>query len=151
MMKEKIFGTKDENTDYTLREGAYILPVKDGMVAVIETPKGYFFIGGGIEAKEGDEDCIKRECLEECGYTCEIDRFLCMADAYFIHDRLGPLNMNQRYYAGSLKDKVAEPIEKDHKLVWLDISESKGNMYAEMQNWALYKLWRSEIRKNKEK
>lgn len=60
----KLFGTK-ENVNYIDREGVYLVPVKDGKVGVVKTPKGYFLIGGGLDSGESHEECIKRECLEE--------------------------------------------------------------------------------------
>ena len=46
----KIFGQK-EGAEYFDRQGAYIIPINDGKVAVVETPKGYFLLGGGIASK----------------------------------------------------------------------------------------------------
>ena len=47
----KIFGTK-EDKEYKDRIGAYIIPVKGNEVGVVETPKGYFLLGGGLDANE---------------------------------------------------------------------------------------------------
>ena len=53
----KIFGTK-EDKEYKDRLGAYIIPVKGNEVGVVETPKGYFLLGGGLDANETDFQCI---------------------------------------------------------------------------------------------
>lgn len=58
----KIFGTK-ENKEYIDREGVYLIPIHNNQVGVIQTPKGYFFLGGGIEIGEGHILCIERECM----------------------------------------------------------------------------------------
>ena len=55
----KIFGTK-EDKEYKDRIGAYIIPVKGNEVGVVETSKGYFLLGGGLDADETDFHCIKR-------------------------------------------------------------------------------------------
>ena len=43
---------------------------------------------------------------------------------------------------GDLLDKVQEPKEKDHFLIWADYGEIKGKMYSDMQNWALETGWK---------
>ncbi len=47
-LMRKIFGTK-ENAEYVDKKGTYLIPVKDGKVGIVKTPKGFFFLGGGIE------------------------------------------------------------------------------------------------------
>ena len=64
---DKTFGTKDPQLNYFDRAGAYLIDIKEGKLACVRTPKGYFLLGGGIEAGESHLDCIYRECLEEAG------------------------------------------------------------------------------------
>ncbi len=132
----KIFGKK-LNVEYYTRAGAYIIPEKEGKIAVVKTPKGYFILGGGYEKDETDEQCIKRECLEEIGYTVEIGEKLCSAEAYVTHPKVKYFHPIQTYYTGKLVEKNIEPIEKDHKLEWLTYEEIDGKMYSKMQNWAI--------------
>ena len=47
----RVFGIKD-NAEYLDREGAYLIPCRNNQVGVVQTPKGYFFLGGGIENGE---------------------------------------------------------------------------------------------------
>ena len=47
----KIFGTK-EDKKYVDRIGAYIILIRRNEVGIIETPKGYFLLGGGLDADE---------------------------------------------------------------------------------------------------
>lgn len=132
----KIFGNK-ENERYTDRVGAYLIPVKDGKIGVVETGKGYFLIGGGLENGETDGQCIIRECLEETGYTVLIEQKLCSAESYCVHSAIGFFHPIQSYYLGRLLKKVQEPLEPDHKFVWLDFETAKRNMYSDMQCWAI--------------
>jgi 8-oxo-dGTP diphosphatase len=135
----RIFGIK-ENTKYSDREGAYLIPFRNNQIGVISTPKGYFFIGGGLENGENHSDCIKRECLEETGRLSYIEDKLCSAETYTIHPTIGYFHPIQTYYFGQLLDKVSIPTEKDHILCWVEYEELKGNMFVEMQNWALEQL-----------
>ncbi len=66
-----VLGDK-KKVDYITRAGAYLIPVCNKKIGVIKTEKGYFLIGGGLNKDESHEDCIKRECLEETGYTAII-------------------------------------------------------------------------------
>ena len=67
----KVFGIK-ENVNYTDRVGVYLVPMKEGKIGVVETSKGYFLLGGGLDSGENHEECLKRECLEEIGYTVSV-------------------------------------------------------------------------------
>ena len=130
----KIFGIK-EDAEYKDREGAYLIPYSNNQLGVISTPKGYFFIGGGLENGESHSDCIKRECLEETGRLSYIEDKLCSAETYTIHPTIGYFHPIQAYYFGQLL-----ATEKDHILCWVEYEELKGNMFVEMQNWALEQL-----------
>ncbi len=132
----KIFGIK-EDAEYFDREGAYIIPLRGNKVGVVETPKGYFFLGGGLENGESYADCIKRECLEEAGYTVVVGEKICSAETYCEHPTIGHFHPIQAYYTGEIIEKVAEPTDADHRFLWVDYDYLKGKMFAEMQNWAL--------------
>lgn len=137
----KIFGTKLHVT-YADREGAYLIPVDGTKIAIVETPKGYFFLGGGIEADETDQECITRECLEEIGCAVEIGPFLSSAETYTIHSTRGYFHPVQKYYAGRLLEQIQTPVEQDHRLLWMEYEELIGKLYPEMQNWALEEYWK---------
>ncbi|MBO5109805.1 MAG: NUDIX domain-containing protein [Clostridia bacterium] len=132
----KIFGEK-ENAPYLNREGAYLIPLCGESVAVIETPKGYFLIGGGIEAGEAHETCLHRECLEETGCEAAVGECIGSAEAYTVHPVLGHFHPIQTYYLGRLSAPVTPPSESDHRLVWLSAAEAVDAMYSEMQSWAI--------------
>ena len=132
----KIFGDKCE-VSYVDRKGAYIIPSHNGKLGVVQTSKGFFFLGGGIDENETDIECIQRECSEEAGCTAVVKEFICSAEAYSEHPVIGHFHPIQNYYAGEIIQKDQEPIEADHKLVWMTYEELKGNMFLEMQNWVL--------------
>lgn len=132
----KVFGVK-EKAEYLDREGAYLIPVHNNKIGVIKTDKGYFLLGGGFDKNESQEECIKRECLEETGFTAVIQEKICSAETYTTHPKIGYFHPIQSYYIGKLKEKVSEPIETDHILKWVKYDDIKGKMFAEMQNWAL--------------
>ena len=135
----KIFGIK-EDVEYSDREGAYLIPCRGSQIGVVQTPKGYFFLGGGLENGENHSDCIKRECLEEVGCSPYVEGKLCSAESYIKHPTIGYFHPIQTYYFGKLLDKEATAMETDHILCWIEYDQLKGKMFAEMQNWALEQL-----------
>ena len=136
----KIFGIK-ENRQYIDREGAHLIPIQNERVGVVQTPKGYFFLGGGLAAGENHVDCIARECMEEAGYLCAVNGRLCSAESYTYLSSVGWFHPIQTYYVGNLLEKVAIAIETDHNFSWVEYGLLRGNMYLEMQNWALEQAW----------
>ncbi|MBO5321772.1 MAG: NUDIX domain-containing protein [Clostridia bacterium] len=114
-----------------------MIPIKDDKIGVIKTPKGYFLLGGGIDKDESHKEAIERECLEEAGYTVNINKKLCSAETYTKHSKIGYFHPIQTYYIGELLEKVQEPIESDHEFLWIEYEQLKGKMFAEMQNWAI--------------
>ena len=137
----KVFGRKQEGNYYET-PGAYLIPFDRDRIAVVHTPRGLFLLGGGIQGKENDLECIRRECLEECGYACRVGAMLASAEAYSIHERKGLFHPIQNYYLGELIEKVQEPTEKDHRLFWMTYEQIKGNMFSDMQNWAVELAWK---------
>lgn len=132
----KIFGTQ-ENLLYTTRIGAYLIPIKDNKIGLIKTSKGYFLIGGGKDTNETDEQCIKRECLEEIGYNITIHNKICSAETFTYREKIGYFHPIQTYYSGTINEEIKEPIEPDHNFVWMNFEDIQNKMYAEMQNWAI--------------
>ena len=126
-----------ENAEYTDREGAYLIPFRGNMVGVIQTSKGYFLLGGGLEAGESHSACINRECIEEAGYLSLVKEQVCSAEAYTTHPTIKYFHPIQTYYYGELLEKVGEPTEDDHRLCWIEYNQLKGMLFVEMQNWAL--------------
>ena len=146
----KIFGIQFK-AEYYSRRGAYIIPIKDGKIAVAETPKGLFLLGGGVEHGENEVDSIIRECMEEIGCIATVERLACSAEAYVVHTRKGFFHPVQSYYLGSISEAVCEPIEKDHTLRWISYPELRGRMVMQMQNWAIDFCWDEVHKTQKER
>ena len=135
----KTFGTK-EDVHYLDREGAYLIPCQNSRIAVVQTSKGYFVLGGGLEKGESHLDCLQRECLEEVGRLPLVQERLCSAEAYIKHPTFGYFHPIQTYYLGELLEKKSDAIETDHVLRWVEYEQLKGKMFVKMQNWALEQL-----------
>ena len=137
----RAFGNKKQG-EYFDRVGAYLVPIKNDEVGVVQTRKGYFLLGGGVDEGETDAQCICRECMEEVGYSAVIEKKICSAEAYCEHPTIGLFHPIQVYYCGHLIEKVKEPTETGHVLIWFKYEDIKGKMFSEMQNWALEQAWK---------
>ena len=137
-MPHFIDGVK-ENVDYYERPGAYFLPIKDGKIGVAgKEGSKLFFIGGGREKGETDEQNLTREVLEEIGYGIKIGSCFATAEQFKPDQTdIGYFHPYQYYYTGELTEKIAEPIEKDHFLVWVEPEKSQADRFAlKMHQWA---------------
>ncbi len=143
-LMHKTFGIKEKNRVYFDRKGVYIIPIKDDHVGIVETPKGYFLIGGGMDSGETESQCIIRECIEETGYHVEIDQRICSAEMYCEHPSIGFFHPTQIYYSGRLTQKIQKPTEADHIFRWVNIESVKKQMFLEMQRWAIMQVWEKE-------
>lgn len=132
----KVFGIK-ENVNYIDRVGIYLVPMKEGKIGVVKTSKGYFLLGGGLDNGESHEECIKRECLEEVGYTVSVGNKVCSAEMYCEYSTIGYFHPIQTYYVGELLEQICISVEDDHEFVWMGFNELVNNMYLEIQSWAL--------------
>lgn len=140
MQVDKTFGAPEKGEIYRDREGAYLLAVRDGMLAVADTPKGWFLPGGGIDEGETHGECICRECLEELGYAARVGEYIGCAEAFTRINNVEPFHPVQYFYAGALGEKTQEPTEPDHALRWVPVEEAERKMYLEWQRWAVCRL-----------
>lgn len=141
-MKWKIFGHREEGIHYIERPGVYgiCFEVKDQelQVAVIDTPRGYFLPGGGIEDDEDHDTCLKREFVEETGYEVELADFVGKADQVGFTPRTKRyLELQGSFYLVSINKFVGGKVEDDHELKWLKVTEAIDKMHLEYQGYAI--------------
>ena len=134
---EKTFGEFDPSVEYYHREGAYLVIVRDDMVAAIEHRLGYLLPGGGIEGDETHEECLLRECLEEIGYDIRVDELITSADAWDTHPKVGPFHPIQYYYSGELLDQYADCGLDGTKLSWIPLANIDELLGVPMQRYAV--------------
>ncbi len=51
----------------------------------------------------------------------------------------GPLDITATFYLAQFDEKVAIPIETDHKILWIEPEEYKDKLYHEYQRYILEK------------
>lgn len=136
---EKTFGEPQPRISYEHRPGAYgIVQNSNGEIGVIQTPRGYFLIGGGFEANETAQECLKREFLEETGYDVQIEDKICVVASYTKRLKDGrPFHPIAHCYRCSIGSKKQVPIEKNHILRWLSPQQAATMLVAEHQRYAI--------------
>lgn len=138
-MLESVFGEKLANQTYIDREGVYAIILNEkNEVATVKLPQGYFLPGGGLEGEESKEACLRRECIEELGWDIEINQYVCQASNYH-HSiyRNDYYHSTGYFYLATKLEQVAQPIEQDHKLVWLSLEECLSELHLDHQAWAI--------------
>ena len=136
---EKMFDSMQPHTSYGKRVCAYVIPFdENNRIAVAKIPIGCFLLGGGIENGESHYNAITRECMEEVGCRVYVGNIICRAERYHWMARFKRnMHVIAYLYSGRLLDKTAEPIEKNHTLVWLTPEECEAQLYLEHQRWAV--------------
>lgn len=139
-MQSKIFGEIVNDAKYKERVAAYILLFdEEGKIAVVRTPSGKVFLPGGkIEIGESKEECLIRECMEEAGIRVTPDICFAKGERYFYRD------LQQEYshvigyfYTAKQYEKISEPTEPNHQLLWLSVKEACQVLFHEHHKWAV--------------
>lgn len=144
----KYVGSKEENVEYRKRPGAYAIIVnKDNdKIGIVTDGEDYFYLGGGIENGETKLEALKREMIEEVGYSIKnIREFEEVGSHIFAEDK-GYLEIIASVYIAEFDKKIAEPIEKDHKVLWVTPEEYVSKMFREWQRYIMERF--IERRKN---
>jgi len=114
----------------------------------------YDLPGGGQNQYETLEEAVKRECLEETGYTIAIDKLAAIYEEISMHEKFRI--KYERYshkvhflFVCHLTDEPIKPLaEKDMDMlesVWVDIAEMKNiPLYPKIINANLEKILISE-------
>lgn len=132
----EVLGERLSGVEYQVRPGAYALILNkyenENMVGLIKIEddlkqEKYYLVGGGIEECDNGnyEEALKREILEETGHVATDEEFIMRMDEYFFSPHMeGYFKKEGYFYHIYLKEKMCNPIETNHSLVWLSPSEA---------------------------
>ena len=135
-------GTKKAGVQYKKRVCAYAIIERDEDKKIaIATDKCdiYFFLGGGLEKNESIEETLKREIIEETGYSLKNVKLFDRINSWCYSDKYGYLDVEATIYIAKFDKKIIEPIEKDHRVLWVSPLEYKDKLYHEYQRYILNK------------
>jgi 8-oxo-dGTP diphosphatase len=133
------FGERIQGVSYIDRPGAYALIQKGAnAIVLVKTQQGYLLPGGGVEPNEDFEIALQREIMEELGYQSTIEEKVCSAVQYlYSESERAYFKKIGHFFKVSLAEKVSEPVEMDHELVWCSPDESLKKLAQEFQAWAV--------------
>ena len=149
-MKKQVFGTRKEGISYIKRPGVYGISFEEResklCVSVINTPRGYFLPGGGIEKNEDHETCLKREFIEETGLLIELADYIGQSDQVGFTPRTKRyLELQGSFYIVYIRGEVGGKVEEDHEFIWLPVNEAILSMHLQYQSYAIteaYKVYK---------
>lgn len=138
----KYIGDKEENIEYRRRPGAYAIIVKDDddKIGIVTDGNCYFYLGGGIEEGETKLDALKRELIEEAGYSLKNIKEFDEVGSFIYAEDKGYLETISSVYIAEFDEKIAKPIEEDHTVLWVKPEEYKSKMYREWQRYIMQKF-----------
>jgi 8-oxo-dGTP diphosphatase len=133
------FGERIKGISYTDRPGAYaIIQDESNAIALVRTPQGYLLPGGGVEPTEGFEAALRREIMEELGHESRIEEELCTAIQYLYSEAEHEyFRKAGHFFRARLMERICEPTEKDHELVWCSRNVTITMLAQEFQAWAV--------------
>lgn len=136
---KKYVGNKNIDINYRKRPGAYAIITRkeDNKIGIVTDGYDYFYLGGGIEENETKMDALNRELIEESGYTIKNIRKFDEVGSYIYADEKGYLEVLAYVYLAEFDTKITDPIEKDHKVLWVNPNDYTGKMCREWQEYIL--------------
>lgn len=141
------FGLRLPGIDYPDRPAAYgIVFDQAGRVASTREPFGCFLPGGGIEPGESPVEALKREFLEELGWTITPGPLFAHASCcHFSPTYQAHFRNIASFFLIERWEKTAEATEKDHELGWFSL-EKMERLYEHSHHvWAVKQSLRLSV------
>lgn len=125
-MKKIVIGQKLEDKKYDFRETCFGICIKNGKILLVKKNEQFSLIGGGIENNETNEECLKREFIEESGYEILNIKPFITIDCFWLAAGKWPLESLANFYIVEVGEKVCEPTEEGHIVQEIKIEDAEG-------------------------
>ncbi|MCZ4954833.1 NUDIX hydrolase [Streptococcus pneumoniae] len=114
-------------------------------MVLVQEPNGAWFLPcGEIEAGENHQEALKRELIEELGFTAEIGTYYGQADEYFYSRHRDTYYYNPAYlYEATPFKEVQKPLENFNHIAWFPIDEAIKNLKRGSHKWAI-ESWKKQ-------
>lgn len=135
----KYINNREKNIQYKKRLGSYAIIIRkdDNKIGIVTNGNDNFYLGGGIEKNETELEALKRELIEESGYTITNIQEFDSVGSFIFAEEHGYLEVIANVYIAEFDEKVTEPIEKDHVVLWVNAKDYVGKMCREWQEYIL--------------
>ena len=148
----KYINNREKNIQYKKRLGSYAIIIRkdDNKIGIVTNGNDNFYLGGGIEKNETELEALKRELIEESGYTITNIQEFDSVGSFIFAEEHGYLEVIANVYIAEFDEKVTEPIEKDHVVLWVNAKDYVGKMCREWQEYILKEFirrFRNQIEK----
>lgn len=118
-----------------------------GRLAIVETRRGTWLPGGGVEAGESRERALVREFREECGFEIEPGELLARA-VQLAHDHglRKSYEKTSSFHRAVLVRVAGPPLELGHRLEWVEPAVARARLTSESHAWVVERWSRSDLR-----
>ena len=126
-MKTITLGEKFVDRKFDFRETCFGICERNGQILLTKKIKKneIAMVGGGVEKGETHENCLRREFLEESGYSVESIDELCTVDCFWLAGGEWPMESLANFYIVKLSEKADVPSEEGHEPMWVPIDEAE--------------------------
>jgi len=132
------FGQKLPGVTYKERPCAYALILEGQDIYLIRTGQGFYLPGGGIDRGESMEEALKRELIEETGFSIKTGAYLGSAIQYrYSNSKQSYLMKVGHFFLAHLQAKIVDAIEEDHHLIKVPLQSASTLLTQEFQQWAI--------------
>ena len=123
-MKTITFGEKF-NSKFDFRETCFGIVAKNNKILLVKKNNQYSLVGGGIEKNETFEQCLKREFLEEAGFTITNIKPLVCVDCFWLAAGKYPMESKANIFIVKVDlNKKTKPLEENHFPEWIDLNNA---------------------------
>ena len=109
---------------YSFRETCFGIVRCENKILVVNKNNQYSLVGGGIESSETFEECLKREFLEESGYTVTNIKELVCIDCYWLAAGKYPMLSKANIFEVNVDlNNKQDALESGCVAEWIDLEE----------------------------
>lgn len=110
---------------YSFRETCFGIVKVDNKILVVNKNNQYSLVGGGLEERETFQECLKREFLEESGYSITNIKDLVCIDCYWLAANKYPMLSRVNIFEVIIDlNNKKEALEKDCCIEWIEIDNA---------------------------
>lgn len=138
----RVFGKSYPGVEYRPRPAAYALIDRgDGKIAVMRVNDQAFLPGGGAEPGETWGDTVRREVREEMGWAVHSLELLARTTEFLQPTSVrSATRIEAIFVRAELAELVADPVEEDHFLDWLEPADAAEILTHRSHAWIVSEL-----------